>query len=88
MLRALRERDAARNAYRAGGIEGSARLAAAEAAYADARDQYREIQREKLVAGLAFAVACGAMGLELGLPAWAVVSLFLGGVGVVTLLTL
>lgn len=88
MLRALKDRDAARAAYRAGRIEDDGRLAATEAAYATAVKQYREIQREKLVAGVVFAVACGAAGVALGLPAWAVVALFLGGVGVVKLLTL
>lgn len=50
--------------------------------------EVREIQREKLVAGLVFALACGAVGLALGLPAWGVAILFLGSVGVVKLLTL
>jgi len=85
---ALTDRDAARAAYRAGRIEDDVRLTATETAYTTAVKQYREIQREKLAAGVVFAVACGAVGLSLGLPAWAVVALFLGGVGVVKLLTL
>jgi hypothetical protein len=88
MLRALKDRDAARAAYRAGRIEGDGRLAAAEAEYVNAVKQYREIQREKIVAGIVFAIACGAVGLAVGLPAWAVMVLFLGGVGLVKLLTL
>jgi len=35
-----------------------------------------------------FAAACGAVGLALGLPAWGVAAIFLGGVGVVKLLTI
>lgn len=88
MLTALKDRDAASAAYRAGRIEGDARLAATEATFTNAVKQYCEIQREKLVAGVAFAVACGAVGFALSLPAWAVSILFLGSVGVVKLLTL
>lgn len=88
MLRALKDRDAARAAYRAGRIEGDSRLAAAEAEYVNAVKQYREIQREKVVAGIVFAIACGAVGLAVGLPGWAVVVLFLGGLGLVKMLTL
>jgi hypothetical protein len=88
MLRALKDRDAARGAYRAGRIEGDVRLAATEMAYTNAVKQYREIQRERLVAGIVIAVACGALGCALGLPALAVAILFLGSVGVAKLLTL
>lgn len=88
MLRALKDRDAARAAYPAGRIEGDSRLAAAEAEYVNAVKQYREIQRGKVIAGIVFAIACGAAGLAVGLPVWAVVVLFLGSVGLVKLLTL
>jgi len=88
MLRALKERDAARKAYRAGNVDQDARLATAEAAYVEAERQHREIHREKIFAGVVFAFACGAVGLALHLPPWGVVVLFLGGVGAVKLLTL
>lgn len=88
MLRTLRERDAVRAACKAGGIESDARLAASEAAYTVAVKQYRNIRRGKLVAGVCFAVACGALGLAVDLPAWGVTALFLGGVGAIALLTL
>ncbi|MBF5008721.1 hypothetical protein [Burkholderia pseudomultivorans] len=88
MLRALKERDAARKAYRAGNVDQDVRLAAAEAGYDEAERQYREIQREKIVAGVVFAFTCGALGLAMHFPPWGVVALFLGGVGAVKLLTL
>ncbi|KVN06843.1 hypothetical protein WJ62_05105 [Burkholderia diffusa] len=52
MHRALKDRDAARAAYCAGQIDDDPRFAATEAAYTIAVRQYREIQREKLVAGI------------------------------------
>lgn len=88
LLRVQRQRDAVRAACKAGGIQNDARLAAAEAAYKEAEKQYREIQRGKFVAGVCFAAACGAVGIALDLPAWGVTAIFLGGVGVVKLLTL
>jgi hypothetical protein len=58
-----------------------------EAAYSNTVKQHREIQREKLVAGIVVAVACGAAGIALGLPALAVAFSFLGSVGIVKLVT-
>ncbi|MBA9869552.1 hypothetical protein [Ralstonia pickettii] len=88
LLRVQQQRDAVRAACKAGGIQNDVRLAAADAAYKEAERQYREIQRGKIVAGVCFAAACGAVGLALGLPAWGVAAIFLGGVGVVKLLTI
>ncbi|WP_174948149.1 hypothetical protein [Burkholderia contaminans] len=68
MLRALKNRDAARAAYRAGRVEGDARIAQAEDDYATALKQYREMQREKVSAGIVFAVSCGAVVLHSDYP--------------------
>lgn len=86
MLRAQRERDAIQTACKAGGIESNERVTAAEEAYTKAAKQYRAVQREKLLAGICFAVACAAVGHALCLPAWGVTAIFLGGVAVIAIL--
>jgi hypothetical protein len=88
LLRAQRQLDALHAACKAAGIQGDARLEAAEAAYLEAKLQHRRIQREKIAAGVGFAVACAGVGVSFELPAWGVTAIFLGGVGAIALLTL
>ena len=52
LLRAQRQLDALHAACKAAGIQGDARLEAAEAAYLEAKLQHRRIQREKIAAGV------------------------------------